>query len=122
MLQQPAIDLSNMSELLEHDQEKVAQLARIFLQATRASFSELDAALARGDIALIREVGHRVKASAQIVGAFGMAQLCEDLEHLPKTDIGMETASAGAIVAQLHPLLNQADEQILQQCGCDDVH
>jgi two-component system sensor histidine kinase/response regulator len=117
MLQNPIIDLSNLSELLEHDQEKVDQLARVFLQSTRASLSELDAALARSDIALIREVGHRVKASAQIVGAFSMAQLCENLEYLPKTDISTETASAGAIIAQLHPLLNQAGELIVQQCG-----
>ncbi len=122
MLQSPIIDLNNLSELLEHDQEKVKQLAQIFLQSTRASLSELDAALARSDIALIREVGHRVKASAQIVGAFGMAQLCESLEQLPKTDIGTETASAEVIVAQLHPLLHQADELIVQQCGDHGEH
>ena len=118
MLQYPTIDLSKLSELLEHDQKKVHQLARIFLQSTHASLSELDVALAHRDIALIREVGHRIKASAQIVGAFGIAQLCENLEQLPRTDIGTETASAGAIVDQLHPLLAQAGELILQQCGC----
>jgi two-component system sensor histidine kinase/response regulator len=119
MMQPPIIDLNNLSELLEQDQEKVNQLAWIFLHSTRASFSELDAALARGDMALIREVGHRIKASAQIVGAFGMSQLCENLEQLPTTDIGTETASAGAIIAQLHPLLTQAGKLISQHCGCN---
>ena len=120
MMQEPPIDLSNLSELLEHDQQKVQQLALVFLRSTRDGLGELDAALASGDIALMRDLGHRIKASAQIVGALGMAQLCEDLEQLPVTDIAAEKASAGAIVAQLHALLIKAGELILQQDVCHD--
>jgi HPt (histidine-containing phosphotransfer) domain-containing protein len=119
-MQEPTIDLSDLSELLEHDLQKVQQLAMVFLRSTHDGLGELDAALARGDIALMRDLGHRIKASAQIVGALGMAQLCEDLEQLPVTDIALEKTSAGAIVAQLHALLIKAGELILQQDGCHD--
>jgi HPt (histidine-containing phosphotransfer) domain-containing protein len=120
MMQEPTIDLSDLSELLEHDLQKVRQLALVFLRSTHDSLGELDAALMRGDIALMRDLGHRIKASAQIVGALGMAQLCEDLEQLPTTNIETEKASAGAIVAQLHALLIKAGELILQQDVCHD--
>ena len=43
----------NGSELL-----KVSQFALVFFQSTRDGLSELDAALARGDLALMRELGH----------------------------------------------------------------
>jgi two-component system sensor histidine kinase/response regulator len=115
MSQEPIVDLRDLSEMLEHDVQKVQQLALVFLRSTRDGLAELDAALACSDIRLIRSLGHRIKASAQIVGALGMVQLCEDLEQLPITDIDTEKASAGAIVAQLHPLLAQAGELILQQ-------
>ena len=117
----PAIDLSALSELLDQDQEKVSQFALVFLRTTREGLSELDAALARGDIALTRELGHRIKASAHIVGALGMAQLCQDLESLPGPDMGAdvqaEATPAGAIVAQLYALLTQAGEMILLHAG-----
>ncbi len=118
MMQEPPIDLSNLSELLEHDQQKVQQLALVFLRSTRDGLGELDAALASGDIALMRDLGHRIKASAQIVGALGMAHLCQDLEQLPVTDIAAEKMSASVIVAQLHALLAKAGELILQQDVC----
>lgn len=115
MSQEPIIDLTVLSELLEHDLQKVQQLALMFLRSTRDGLAELDAALASGDIGLMRDLGHRIKASAQIVGALGMAQLCENLEQLPVTDIAAAKASAAAIVAQLHALLIKAGELILQQ-------
>jgi HPt (histidine-containing phosphotransfer) domain-containing protein len=119
----PPIDLSLLSELLDHDAEKVSQFAQVFLQSTRDGLSELDAALARGDMVLTRELGHRIKASAQIVGALGMAQLCQDLENLPrpdiKADIAMEATLAGAIIGQLYALLTQAGELIMLHAGRD---
>jgi HPt (histidine-containing phosphotransfer) domain-containing protein len=122
----PPIDLSVLSDLLDQDQEKVSQFALVFLQSTRDGLSELDAALARGDLALMRELGHRIKASAQIVGALGMAQLCQDLENLPESDIEADLAPAatpaGAIVGQLHALLTQAGELIMLQAGRGAQH
>jgi len=122
----PPIDLSVLSDLLDQDQEKVSQFALVFLQSTRDGLSELDAALARGDLALMRELGHRIKASAQIVGALGMAQLCQDLENLPESDIKADLAPAatpaGAIVGQLHALLTQAGELIMLQAGRGAQH
>lgn len=122
----PPIDLSVLSDLLDQDQEKVSQFALVFLQSTRDGLSELDAALARGDLALMRELGHRIKASAQIVGALGIAQLCQDLENLPESDIEADLAPAatpaGAIVGQLHALLTQAGELIMLQAGRGAQH
>ena len=122
----PPIDLSVLSDLLDQDQEKVSQFALVFLQSTRDGLSELDAALARGDLALMRELGHRIKASAQIVGALGMAPLCQDLENLSESDIKADLApaatQAGAIVSQLYALLTQAGELIMLQAGRGAQH
>jgi HPt (histidine-containing phosphotransfer) domain-containing protein len=81
-----------------HDQEEMQQLVLVFLRTPRDDLGEIDAALARNDIALIPDLAHRIKSSAQIVGVLGMAQLCHDLKYFQVTNIDSKKASAGAAV------------------------
>lgn len=55
-----------------------------------------------------------------------MAQLCQDLENLPESDIEADltpaATQAGAIVGQSYALLTQAGELIMLQAGRGAQH
>ncbi|UOD31459.1 ABC transporter substrate-binding protein [Massilia violaceinigra] len=108
------IDLTVLAKLLSYNQDKVRKFAFKFLQTTQAGFEEMETALAAGDIARVRELGHRIKSSARTVGAMGMGELCLRLENLPRGSPASERAEAAALVAQLWPLLARITEQIMQ--------
>ncbi|NHZ90795.1 PAS domain S-box protein [Massilia sp. CCM 8733] len=108
------IDLTVLAKLLSYNQDKVRKFAFKFLQTTQDGFEEMETALAAGDIARVRELGHRIKSSARTVGAMGMGELCLRLENLPYGSPASERAEATALVAQLWPLLARITEQIMQ--------
>ncbi|HEU4815220.1 PAS domain S-box protein [Janthinobacterium sp.] len=107
------IDLSILAKLLGYNPEKVRKFAFKFLQTTQDGFGDIDAALARGDVHQVRELGHRIKSSARTVGALGLAELCHDLETLAPGEAADEAERARHIVARLWPLLEQITEQIM---------
>jgi two-component system sensor histidine kinase/response regulator len=108
------IDLTILAKLLSYDQGKVRKFAFKFLQSTQGGLDEMESCLAAGNVARVRELGHRIKSAARTVGALGMADLCERLEHLPLVDEATDKAEAGALVARLWPLLEQITEHIMQ--------
>ena len=107
------VDLSILAKLLGYNPQKVRKFAFKFLQTTQDGFAEIEAALARGDVAQARELGHRIKSSARTVGALGMADLCHSLETLPPGEAAYEAEQAGQIVKRLWPLLEQITEQVM---------
>ena len=72
----------------------------------------MEAALARGEVQAVRELGHRIKSAARTVGAFGMADLCQHLEHLAPGEPAGEVARAQVIVSQLGGLLKQVSQRV----------
>jgi two-component system sensor histidine kinase/response regulator len=108
------IDLTVLAKLLSYNQDKVRKFAFKFLQTTQDGFEEMETALAAGDIARVRELGHRIKSSARTVGAMGMGELCLRLENLAHGSPASERAEARALIAQLWPLLARVTEQIMQ--------
>ena len=107
------IDLSILAKLLGYNPQKVRKFAFKFLQTTQDGFTEIDAALARGDVQQVRELGHRIKSSARTVGALGLAELCHSLETLPPGDAPSERKQAIRLVSQLWPLLEKITEEIM---------
>ena len=107
------IDLSILAKLLGYNPQKVRKFAFKFLQTTQEGFGDIDAALARGDVHQVRELGHRIKSSARTVGALGLAELCHDLETLAPGEPAEEAERAQRIVTHLWPLLEQITEQIM---------
>ena len=99
-----AIDLAVLESLIGTDPARIRTFSGKFIDSARTGLAEMDACLASGDIARIRELGHRIKSAARIVGAFGMGELCERLETLPAQD---EQEAARTLVARLHPLLDE---------------
>jgi len=108
------IDLSILAKLLGYHPHKVRKFAFKFLQNTQDGLSQLEQALQRGDLARVRELGHRLKSPARTVGALGMGELMLEIEQLP-ADVPPERSAqrAQAILAQLWPLLEQITEQIM---------
>jgi signal transduction histidine kinase/CheY-like chemotaxis protein/HPt (histidine-containing phosphotransfer) domain-containing protein len=107
------VDLSVLAQLLGYNPQKIRKFAFKFLQTTQDGFEEIDSALARGDVARVRELGHRIKSSARTVGALGMAEICLALEQLAPGTPQEELARARALAAGLWPLLERITEVIM---------
>lgn len=102
-----AIDLAVLAGVIGNDPVKLERFARKFVDTARVALAELHACLAGGDMARIRELGHRVKSSARIVGALAMGELCEQLEKLPAQDPAAELAQARELIERIGPLLER---------------
>jgi HPt (histidine-containing phosphotransfer) domain-containing protein len=108
------IDLTILAKLLGYHPQKVRKFAFKFLQNTQDGLSQMDAALARGDLTVLRETGHRLKAPARTVGALGMGELLLQMEQLPREDSdAANLARAAALLGKLWPLLDRITEQIM---------
>jgi len=108
------IDLSILAKLLGYHPHKVRKFAFKFLQNTQDGLTQMEAALQRGDLAALREIGHRLKSPARTVGALGMGELLLELEQLPVTDSDADNCQrAQALLQKLWPLLEQITEQIM---------
>jgi two-component system sensor histidine kinase/response regulator len=111
------IDLSVLAKLLDYHPQKIRKFAFKFLQSTQEGLNAMEAALARGEVQTMRELGHRIKSAARTVGALGMGELCWQMEQLaPGQAAGAgddELARARALLARLWPLLERITEQIM---------
>ena len=107
------IDLAILAKLLSFDPHKVRKFAFKFVHTTEAGLREMEDALARNETLRLRELGHRLKSAARTVGALGMADLCETLEHLPAGSAPDEAARAAPIVSELWALLDCVTEEIM---------
>ena len=76
------IDLEALARTFGGDPGKMRKFSLLFLDAAHTGMGELGAALARGDIERVADLGHRLKSSSGAVGALGFASLCGELEAL----------------------------------------
>ncbi len=106
----PVFDISVLSALLGDDLPKVRKFAHKFLLSSQEGVRDMEAALVSGEVQAVRDLGHRIKAAARSVGAFRMADLCEDLEALDQGEAA--GAAAGALVAQLKDVLLLVSQQV----------
>jgi PAS domain S-box-containing protein len=108
------IDLSILAKLLGYHPHKVRKFAFKFLQNAQDGLNQMEAALRRGDLAALRELGHRLKSPARTVGALGMGELLLQVEQLPATASDADNAMrAQAVLEKLWPLLEKITEQIM---------
>lgn len=112
--EQAVIDLSVLARLCGNDPHKVNRFAIKFVESSQEGVCDMEAALARGEVQPVRELGHRIKSAARGVGAFSMADLCEDLELLAPGEADSDVARAQPMVAQLKGLLAQVREQVIK--------
>jgi HPt (histidine-containing phosphotransfer) domain-containing protein len=108
------IDLSILAKLLGYHPHKVRKFAFKFLQNTQDGLNQMEAALRRGDLITLRDLGHKLKSPARTVGALGMGELLLQLEQLPADDSDADNQQrAQALLQTLWPLLEQITEQIM---------
>jgi CheY-like chemotaxis protein len=108
------IDLSILAKLLGYHPHKVRKFAFKFLQNTQDGLNQMEAALRRGDLGALRDLGHKLKSPARTVGALGMGELLLKLEQLPADGSDADNQQqAQALLQKLWPLLEQITEQIM---------
>jgi PAS domain S-box-containing protein len=108
------IDLSILAKLLGYHPHKVRKFAFKFLQNVQDGLDQMEAALRRGDLAALRDLGHKLKSPARTVGALGMGELMLALEQLPAAASDADNQQrAQQLLLQLWPLLEQITEQIM---------
>lgn len=101
------IDLSILAGVIGDDPAKLHKFALKFVDTARVALAELYECLAGEDMERVRELGHRVKSSARIVGALGIGDLCERLEKLPRQELQAELHEARILVDRIAPLLER---------------
>ena len=108
------IDLSILAKLLGYHPHKVRKFAFKFLHNVQDGLNQMETALGRGDVAALRELGHRLKSPARTVGALGMGELMLQMEQLPGADSDADNTLRGqALLEKLWPLLERITEQIM---------
>jgi CheY-like chemotaxis protein/HPt (histidine-containing phosphotransfer) domain-containing protein len=101
---QDIVDLGELAWLFNGNRKKMGVFAHKFVESVLEDIGKIEAALARGDMTAIRQLGHRAKAPANMAGAVKIRDLFHELENIPDSD-GHETAAN--IVSQLRPLALQ---------------
>lgn len=81
------------------DPQKSRRFAEAFLKSVGDAIEECDRGLAKSDLALLREVGHRIKSTARWVEAESLARACEALERAYRWRSG-RCAGAGGRIAR----------------------
>ncbi|HEU4850779.1 MAG TPA: Hpt domain-containing protein [Telluria sp.] len=104
MAHDPHFDIAVLDSLLEGDRQMMCRFATRFIGAAHSAMAEIDGALAAGDLAQLRHLGHRTLSAALTVGAVGIAGLCRQLERLPH-DAPDGLGAARVLVADLHSAL-----------------
>jgi HPt (histidine-containing phosphotransfer) domain-containing protein len=99
------LDTTALQELIGDRPERVRQFLYQFLESTATDMRQVDDALQRQDGARLKELGHRIKSPAAMVGALAFAALCHDLE----VDAG---EGAYAVVAQMHVMLDELASEV----------
>jgi HPt (histidine-containing phosphotransfer) domain-containing protein len=103
------IDLSILSQMVDGDPNKMRRYAALFVQAIPESMAELNSAVDQGHLPTLADLGHRMKSSARMVGALGLAGLCESLEGLRHTGT---VADARGIVDKIPRMLSRISDDI----------
>lgn len=74
-------DLAVLARLVGDDRAALVDAVELFLELAPAWRDDLGAARARGDLAALDRLAHRMKSSAAALGAHRLAQACGELEH-----------------------------------------
>lgn len=105
----PLVDLAVLSGSVGGDAQRLHRYARLFVETLPDNLSELDAALARGELSTLASVGHRLKSSAQMMGAHRLALMCESLEQAGSSGT---LDDARFLVDAMRPVLAQIPAEI----------
>ncbi len=101
------MDFSVLHDLVGNNHKKIRTFALKFITSSSEDIAGMEEALERNDFETLRDLGHRAKSPARMVGAMSFANLCQKLEKCPG-----DMEQARAIVSQLRPLLGRIREMV----------
>lgn len=107
----PAIDpeaIEQLRFLEDEDQPNVvAELVMLFVEHVPPKLAAIKDGIARGDADAVKKAAHSLKGSSANVGAMGMQQVCEKIEH---------AAASGNLApgVELMPLLEQETAVVVE--------
>ncbi len=94
--------------------EFLREIAGIFLEDTPLRISELDQSLVAGDASRFTRAAHSIKGSSANLGAMGVRNLAEKLEHQSRTD-GL--AAVAPLIAELKTEYARAQVELSRLIG-----
>jgi len=106
------VDLSMLSRSVGGDALKVRRYAGMFVDDFPETLAELQATWALGDLPKLADIGHRWKSSSMMVGALGLAALCQTLEGLR---VNGTLEQAGAVIQAMPAVLAGVSANIAKE-------
>ena len=97
-----ALDLSVLEKMVGGNAVKFKKFALLFVNSMTDVMTQIDTAVAQGDLATLAAMGHRAKSTAMNVGATGLSGQCLLLEQAAHAG---EQVKARAIAQALRPML-----------------
>jgi HPt (histidine-containing phosphotransfer) domain-containing protein len=108
----PAVDpevIEQLRFLEDEDQPNVvAELLTLYIEHAPPKLQAIHEALERADFAALKRAAHSLKGSSANVGARGMHQVCERLEHDASPDRLAEARSLYAQLVDEYAVVEQA--------------
>ena len=107
----PAVDLSNVMELVSGDEELIRELVTTFLTDYPSKLEQLGKALTAADAAALEQDAHSLKGSVALFGAAPARSFAAELERLGRES---QLDRAATVLAQLQQELERV-RQVLGQ-------
>ncbi|UOQ98977.1 PAS domain-containing protein [Hymenobacter sp. 5317J-9] len=103
----PLYDLSNVRQLVRHDEAIVRRLAWAFIETTPAILTALDEALTKPDWEAVGDAAHHLKSSLDGLGVESLRHVIREIEAYG------ETAPAPALAAQKVAQVRAVTEEVM---------
>ena len=103
----PLYDLSNVRQLVRHDETIVRRLAWAFIETTPAILTALDEALTAADWEAVGDAAHHLKSSLDGLGVESLRHIIREVEAYG------ETAPDPAHAAQQVTVVRTTTEQVM---------
>jgi HPt (histidine-containing phosphotransfer) domain-containing protein len=78
---QPLVIMENVVEYIGDDPDIQRQVFDLCLDLLRESLPRLDQAIAKGDVATVRQLAHKARGSLGMLGMPALRELSEDIEY-----------------------------------------
>lgn len=109
----PIYDLVRMSKTFGLGKEKLHQFLERFFDSMKTSLHEFDNALQKNDTQALLALVHDMKASASLVDAKNLLELCFDLERAAKQE--KDATELQEIVSQFHAILKRMEQEVIAE-------
>jgi PAS domain S-box-containing protein len=105
----PVVDTAVLAQLVGSDPALIAEFLRDYLESSKKTGAEIQAAFAGGDWAAVGALAHRLRSSSRSVGALALGECCEKLELVGTAD---DVSTIAALLADFESCLKEVGEAV----------